>query len=245
MPSTSTWQVLGLVLASTIFWMHYVDFKDRAVPEPRRRLLTAYLLGIGSATLAFLIFTLIENAGLPHVENGSNAWKAAFCFLFIGPVEEGVKVLLAFLVVFRWREFDELVDGFIYAAAISIGFASFENFFHLPNLPWWEQLARTATLPLTHSLFGAIWGLGIAHAILDRSNEVRRGLWIAGTIVLAMAVHGLYDFLLFAYQATLLTSGLILVLWLFVMFRITTLARREIARKVPDAVLVRVTHEPR
>ncbi|MBI2949991.1 MAG: PrsW family intramembrane metalloprotease [Verrucomicrobia bacterium] len=233
MPIKGTWQILGLVLASAVFWMQYVDLKDRAHPEPRKRLLSAFLLGIVAGTLAFLFFTATERMGLPDVETGSRAWKAWFCFMLIGPVEEGAKILVASLVIFRWTEYDELIDGFVYAAAVSLGFASLENFYHLPGLPLWEQLARTATLPLTHTLFGAVWGFGMAHARLCVPRGTRRVLWVTGCILLAMSLHGLYDFLLFAYQATVLTSALVLLIWSFVIYRARALARRGGACRVP------------
>jgi len=34
-----------------------------------------------------------------------------------------------------------------------------------------------------------------------------------------MAAHGVYDYLIFAFQATFVTSGIALLLWLFVIWR--------------------------
>jgi len=50
-----------------------------------------------------------------------------------------------------------------------------------------------------------------------------------GSVLLAMSLHGLYDFLLFAYQATFLTSGLILVIWMFVIWRARECIRQQAA----------------
>lgn len=223
--SLSSWQVLGMILASALLWMHYVQWKDRQQPEPRRRLLLAFVLGIAACGLAVLGFTTLEALGIPTLKSASRAWTAAYCFLFIGPIEEGAKLLVAVLFVFRWREYDEPLDGFVYAAAISLGFASAENFFNTPQLAWPEQLARTIVLPLTHTLFSAIWGLGIGftHFCLPRSG--RRAFWQIGSVAFSMFVHGLYDFLLYAYQATFVTSGLALILWLLVLWRVRAYAK--------------------
>jgi RsiW-degrading membrane proteinase PrsW (M82 family) len=134
-------------------------------------------------------------------------------------LEEGTKALMAYLFVFRWREFDEQIDGFVYAAAIALGFASLENFHNLPNLEWRGQLARTLALPITHTLFSAIWGFGAAHARFAIPPGPRRKFWQIGTLLLAMVAHGLYDYIIFAFQATLITSGIALVLWVFVIWR--------------------------
>jgi RsiW-degrading membrane proteinase PrsW (M82 family) len=215
----SSWQLLGVILASALLWMQYVDLKDARQPEPRKHLVIAFLLGIVAWAIAVLCYVTLEAFGVSDVKFGEPNWAAAFCFLVIGPVEEGAKFLVAYLIVFRWREFDEPIEGIVYAAAISLGFASVENFHNLPDLSWPSQLARTAALPITHTLFSAIWGFGIAYARFCVAPGPRRTLWQVGSIALGMFAHGLYDFLILAYQATFVTSGLALVIWVFVIWR--------------------------
>lgn len=221
----NSWQLLGAILASAVFWMQYVDLKDHRQPEPRRHLLLAFGLGIVAWGLAVLCFMALEALGLPDLKMGEVPWTAAFCFLIVGPLEEGAKALVAYRIAFRWREFDEPIDGFVYAAAISLGFASVENFYNLPGLDWSHQLGYTVALPITHTLFGAIWGFGAGHARFGVPPGPRRRCWQLGTLALAMVAHGLYDFLIFAYQATSVTSGLALVLWGFVIWRARACAK--------------------
>ena len=217
--SLNTWQLLGVILASALFWFQYVDLKDRRRPEPRWRLIVAFGLGMVAWGIAVLTFIALEQLGLPDIRMGERVWSAVFCFGIVGPLEEGAKALMAYLFVFRWREFDEPIDGFIYAAAIALGFASLENFHNLPDLEWRSQLAHTLALPITHTLFSAIWGFGAGHARFAVPPGLRRKCWQIGTLVLGMAAHGLYDYLIFAFQATLITSGIALVLWAFVIWR--------------------------
>ena len=172
----STWQLAGVILASALFWMQYVNLKDRRQPEPRRRLLLGFVLGLVAWGIAVLGFMAFEALGVPDIQFGERAWTAVYCFLIVGPLEEGAKALMAYLFVFRWREFDEPIDGFVYAAAISLGFASLENFYNVPDLDWGQQLARTAALPITHTLFSAIWGFGAAHARFAAPPGPRRVL---------------------------------------------------------------------
>jgi len=40
------WQLLGVILASAVFWMQYVQLKDARQPEPRKHLLMAFGLGL-------------------------------------------------------------------------------------------------------------------------------------------------------------------------------------------------------
>jgi len=229
----NTWQLFGVILASAILWMQYVQLKDHRQPEPPRRLLMAFGLGIVAWGVAVLGFMAIEAVGVDDIRFGEARWTAVFCFAFVGPLEEGAKVLLAYLVVFRWREFDEPMDGFVYAAAISLGFASVENFYNVPDLAWQEQLARTVALPITHVLFSAIWGFGIGYARFRIPHPTRRTLWQIGSIALAMFAHGLHDFLIFAYQATFMTGGLALAIWVFVIWRAKTWAKQPGATLIP------------
>jgi len=127
----------------------------------------------------------------------------------------------------------------VYASAISLGFASVENFYNIPDLDWQEQLARTAALPLTHMLFSAVWGFGIGYARFCIPRSFRRTLWQVGSIALGMLVHGLYDFLLFAYHATYVTSGLALTIWIFVIWR-----ARSMAKHAGPATAVRAGGNP-
>ena len=202
--SLNSWQLAGLVVATAMLWMLYVRHKDRHQPEPHWRLLQAFALGVAALALSLLGFRALDALGVPDVGFGERPWAACYCFGIVGPLEEGTKVLVAYLFVFRWREFDEPMDGFVYAAAIALGFASAENLYTESHAAWPYQLALTVALPITHVLFSAIWGFGIGYARFSVSRPLPRMLWQVGCIALAMFVHGLYDFLIYAYPGIIL-----------------------------------------
>lgn len=218
--------VAGMVLASALFWLVYVDLKDRNKPEPRSRLVQAFGLGVLAAGVALGIFELASWLGMPAVDDADLHTTAWICFGLIGPVEEGVKVAALVLVVFRWEEFDEPLDGFVYAAAIALGFATLENLIHLPMLPGWsERLAFALVLPLTHTLFASLWGFGLGAARLIDTGW--RG-WTLGilSVVLAMALHGLYDFVLFESEARWASALIAATLWIFLIVHARRMAKR-------------------
>jgi len=67
-----TWQLPGMIVASAVFWMQYVDLKDRNKHEPRKLLLLAFLLGIVASVIALLLFAACDALGLPWTEGREN-----------------------------------------------------------------------------------------------------------------------------------------------------------------------------
>ena len=226
MPASLIPVLVPLVLVGALAWLAYIDLKDRAKPEPRLRLAQAFCLGLGAAVAALGIFELAAWLGMPAVDGADLHTTAWICFGVIGPVEEGVKVAALVLVVFRWEEFDEPIDGFVYAGAIALGFATLENLIHLPAVPGWpERFAFALILPLTHTLFASVWGFGLGAARLIDSSW--RG-WTLGclSVVLAMALHGLYDFVLFESEARWASAAIAAVLWVFLIVHARKMAKR-------------------
>lgn len=205
---------LGFAAGGALFWLIYFDLKDRLQPEPRRLLVLAFALGGFSAVLGLGAYRLAAWIGLPDAPGSSAPEILIYCLALVGPIEEGVKFLVARGIIFRWRHFDEPIDGLIYASAVAIGFASLENVLYLPYLSWPEQLARALASPLTHSLFAALWGFGMSRARFSARTGLGRFLWQALPLLASMALHGLYDFFLLAFHATFVASGIALVLWL-------------------------------
>ena len=206
---------MGFVVGAALFWLQYFDLKDYLHPEPRRWLLISYLLGAVAAGLAFVLYVLIETLGGPEEPAGGRSQILLYCFLVVGPVEEGVKFLIARVFIFRSLQFDEPIDGLIYSSGVSIGFASIESLIYVPILGWPDQLARTLTAPLTHSLFSSLWGFGAGIAFFRSGSRRSRALWQVVPLIGAILLHGLYDFVLLGLNETLAASGLALVLWMF------------------------------
>ena len=98
-----------------------------------------------------------------------------------------------------------------------------ENFIHLPGMPLGEQLGRSFALPFTHAMFAAIWGLGIAHARFHISTRWKRTWFQIASVVLSIFLHGLYDWLIFAHEASMEIGVLMFVIWAVVIGRARTL----------------------
>ncbi len=205
------------VAAGALLWLAYFDWKDARRPEPRGRLALAFGVGTLSAGLAWTFYLLV--AGLTGAAGPGRPGPGAalFSLLVIGPVEEGAKYLAGRLTVYRWRSFDEPMDGLVYGAAIGIGFAAVESLLALASSPdsGVPVLARALAAPLTHGLFAGLAGLGTSVARFGpRPAAVPpAALELAGLAAAALA-HGAYDALLLAALSPPAAALLVGLLWL-------------------------------
>lgn len=182
-------------------WIFYrTDWYD---PEPKRLILATFGLGVVAIVPAFagerlagMVYPFFE-----HIERANAGGMAAAlpmlvgCFLVIGPCEEISKFLAVRLYVYRHREFDEPLDGIIYAAAAALGFASLENVlyvidWHTGHVQWGTLGVRSLLALPGHVMFAITWGYALGRQRFDARYRV----W--PMVLVASALHGLYDFLL-------------------------------------------------
>lgn len=186
---------LGLSLA----WLAFVRRFDRAHPEPIWLVGVTFLLGAGATLPAGLAEHLLASASPwldPNlVTFGGQTFALPLAFLVftlvVGLSEEGGKRLAVHFAV-RRPEFDEPVDGIVYAIVASLGFAAAENmrYFVMGRMSAPLVIARCFMSVPAHMFFGAIWGWALGAKLVDRSK--RTWAWL----LLAAACHGLFDALL-------------------------------------------------
>src|SRR5205823_6220301 len=104
------WTVLAVAFAGV--WVYTIYREDIRNPEPVWMVLLATLAGAGAMPAAFWAERWLLPDG-PALD-GTYAARAAAAFLVGGPVEEGLKFLAVFLLVWRWTQFDEPLDGLVY-----------------------------------------------------------------------------------------------------------------------------------
>jgi len=195
-----------LAFAPGIFWLGYIYKKDKWEPEPQRLVLCVFFLGM-LAVIPSMLASFVLSLGIPHREISS-----AYRTCFIAPmVEEICKFLVVYLTIFRSREFDEPMDGIVYAAAAALGFASLENVSYL----WFEYQTPDATHPLAtseipqralwnlaflrgilsvpgHVVDSSMWGYALGVAKFIRRRTLARVIIIKG-LLLGIALHALFN----------------------------------------------------
>ena len=104
---------------------------DKVEKEPTDLIIKLILMGVLSALLA----SLIESFGMAALDRlvsaNSPYYTALLAFLVVAAVEEGCKFLLLKKRSWNNPNFDFMFDGIVYAAAVSLGFAAFENIIYV------------------------------------------------------------------------------------------------------------------
>lgn len=186
---------VGPVVA-TFLWI------DRWEPEPPRLLMFAFLWGACFATLT----ALVVNSGVAFVLDSLVGGGDILGAVVVAPiVEEAVKgAFVVGVLIFRFREFDGIVDGIVYAGLVAAGFAFTENILYIGRAFAEDEMAgqsgavlgvlllRGLLSPFAHPLFTVMIGIGAGIAARSPSTGVRV-VAIAVGYVLAVGLHALWN----------------------------------------------------
>jgi len=201
--------LLPLAVAPGIFWMFYFYLKDRFEPEPPALVGSTFLLG----GLAVIPVALLEHLSLYLV-------PMFLLAIAIGPL---IEELAKFLVV-RWfaygdPEFDESMDGIIYAVAAALGFATLENVLYVAtsafmSLPLGLGVAavRAILSVPAHAVISLSWGAALGWAKFMPPWQGR--LLVLAGFLLAVILHGVFNFMVMeSFTFLILVLLLVPIAW--------------------------------
>ena len=205
------------VILPIFFWAVYHYHKDRHLPEPVGHLLLAFGLGVLAAGLSQSLYISLEPLGLRfdagHLAETSPLGLLAYALFAIGPIEEFSKLIFFALIIVRLEEFNEELDGIIYASFIALGYAAVENWQYLDYLTPLEAAARGFASPVVHIVFASIWGHWIGQAHLQRKPIFPAALL---GLVIAATLHGIYDFIVLQEPIGALPCAALLIIAVWV-----------------------------
>jgi RsiW-degrading membrane proteinase PrsW (M82 family) len=210
------WILISGILAPALFWIGYFYYKDRFRPEPLNKIGLAYLMGIAAALLCLQIMRLAPAVGVPYdpsaLMEGNRFQFLLYSIGITGLLEEACKLLPFLVFVLSFRSLDEKTDGILYSSFIALGFASYENIRMLPYLEGFELFGRAFASPLTHTIFSSLWGYTLGAAHMKGRSRIRAGIVGLGMAALS---HGVFNFLTTSAALRVLSSLLILVIWVW------------------------------
>ncbi len=131
-------------------------------------------------------------------------------FIIAALVEEGLKYFFLNRYLYYNPAFNEVMDGIVYAACVSLGFAFAENLLYGMD-GGWVLLMRAFTAVPMHAAATGIMGfwLGLSKTMQEpvQANAAKRkGFYYA------LVIHGAYDFFLF--MGSTFALGALVVLFL-------------------------------
>jgi hypothetical protein len=177
--------IAAVLPAVLLVW--YFQARD-TFPEPPRVLWTTFALGCLSVIPAVLLGVSLE----PLLEPSHALSSAAFeAFVIAALCEEACKLAVLLGYSFRHSAFDEPMDGIVYGATASLGFAALENIMYVLDGGFGLAVLRGMLSVPGHAAYGAVMGYYVGRARVDRE---RRWSLVARGLLAAIVLHGLYDF---------------------------------------------------
>jgi len=202
----------SLAVIPALVLLIYFYKKDRLKPEPKRLVGKIFLIGLISVIPAIILELII---GFVQPAFNIIPLLGAFFKAFISAalVEEWIKLQVVKRFAYRNPAFDEVSDGIVYAIVASLGFACFENVMYVMDGGIEVALIRAFTSIPLHAFAAGIMGyyIGLSKFADPGSKKqlMRKGLFIA------VVIHGLYDFFIFAMPVLTPLMGLLVFPLLF------------------------------
>jgi protease PrsW len=190
--------IAGAIPALVAMW--WIDRLDSSRPEPAKLGRKAAFFGMLVVIPAVIIELAIGSAFKGSVANNSVAGAAIKAFLIAATVEELCKYAAMRLAVWKHPAFDERMDGIVYASRAALGFALIENMLYMLGQHEWKSALLVWLLRACLSVPGHMIWSGIVGAMAARRRFDGRGVGLLGGLIIAIALHGLFDFAIFAMQ---------------------------------------------
>ncbi|WP_163969877.1 glutamic-type intramembrane protease PrsW [Oceanobacillus halotolerans] len=197
--------ILSAGIAPTFALMAFFYLKDR-FSEPIGLTLKMFILG------ALLVFPIMFIQYTFAAEGFSNN-AFIYSFLVVALSEEFFKWFIFLYFIYHHTEFDEHYDGIVYAVAISLGFATIENFLYILTNGVEYAFTRALFPVSSHALFGVIMGFYFGKSKVGVQLK-KWNLFLAFS--LPYVLHGLYDYILLTVTSRwlLLLIPFMIALWL-------------------------------
>jgi RsiW-degrading membrane proteinase PrsW (M82 family) len=198
----------GIALALIVYLM------DRYDREPLRLLIKIFILGMLAVFPASLIEQFLINMN-PFAGILGTLFTA---FIIAGLTEEYIKRYLVMRYAYKRPEFDEKLDGIVYAVFVSLGFATAENIsyvvFTFASNPYIGIFRGFVSVP-AHMLFAITMGYYISLSKFSLEPGPKNA-YLRKALFVPMVLHGIFDFILLANMLPALLAFVPFTIYLWV-----------------------------
>ena len=214
-----------------ITYIYLVDIKQR---EPIPQILKGFIYGIISAFIAIFAASFLADVQF-YTDTFSNIVEAGrLAFWGAALPEEAAKLFMLWLLVRKNKYFDEHLDGIVYAVAISMGFAAFENILYLfDNYNEWLSVGIMRALLSVpgHYAFAVLMGYYYAKVHFGISDLLKDKLMI---LLAPVLVHTIFDWILFTISITPVLAILLLIIFIVFVVKMHQYANARIKEHLPE-----------
>ncbi len=191
------WLLVAAAVLPAVFLLVKVYRADRIERESPRLIGSLVIGGIISTFFAIIserVFGGLLNRLVPGT---SPAYDVILYFGVVAISEELSKYMLLKKRTWNNPEFNCLYDGVVYAVAVSLGFALWENISYVTMYGFSTALVRAVTAVPGHACFGVFMGVFYS---LAKSNdyvgeEGKSRFFRILSVVVPVLLHGAYDYI--------------------------------------------------
>ena len=191
---------LLITIVPSILILLYFFLSDK-FKEPKGSIALVFFLGICICLPAGYINSFMEN-------NFKDIFSERLLFSFLGPAwcEELLKFIILYFIVLKRNEFNERMDGIVYGVAVSLGFATLENYEYVFILaekweiePYTMAILRSYSAVPMHGLLGCVMGFYFGMYSFTANKK-----YLILCLLIPFIIHGLYNFLSYPYHFMIL-----------------------------------------
>jgi RsiW-degrading membrane proteinase PrsW (M82 family) len=211
--------LLLLAIVPGIILSFLIIKADRFDKEPPWLMATAFISGALITYPTMLVEGLAAHSGWDESRNFFKVFF--FALIFVGLIEEFFKFICLGIPYFR-KEFNEPMDGIVYAVLIAMGFATAENIMYADRFGLPTVALRAFTAVPAHGTFAIVMGYYVG---LSKQDKKQRYKLILFGLSLSAFLHGVYDFFIIQPYAEWLMSlaTLVLVFCAYLAYRMVKL----------------------
>ena len=201
--------------------------KSDLFPEPNNQIFKIFFYGIVLCIPAFIINTALGT----FFSNVGFDGTLLPTLLSAAPVEEILKFIVLYYLVYKMKDFNEPIDGIVYGVTVSLGFATLENIYYVYVLSDYHNVSSQSlailrsfsTIP-AHGIFGATMGyFFMKYSFIKKQNNLTL------CIIVPILLHASYNF--FVSTNFLLALLVIFISWLILLNAFLKLKNKQKKKK--------------
>ena len=194
---TYRWILIVAAVFPAVFLLvkvYRADKIERESPYLIGRLVIGGIIATFFALISERLFGALLSAMVPAT---SPSYNVILYFGVVAVSEELSKFLLLKNRTWNNSEFNCLYDGVVYATAVSLGFALWENISYVTMYGFSVALVRAVTAVPGHACFGVFMGVfySLAKSNDYLGNRQQSGFFNALAVIVPVLLHGAYDYL--------------------------------------------------